>query len=407
MVSTRFARRRSCSAAGSRAPASITPTSGSGTARRRPGPSASCDDAAERRASARRSSGISARSKAVLFGGFDEADRPPQRHLGVGRHAPGRSGRPRARSRRRATARRWSTTPSASKIVLYGGNTGTGARDRRHLGRRDLGVGRDRGDLDARSPRPAAPAPTTTSGGYTRLVYDPRHAQDRPLLLLQLRLDYTSGSRPRGDLEPTRRRRPRSTPPPPCYYNPALVYDSGPPACMVVVRRPVLRPGTLWELNTDATVDWTNRSAPANGPIQRQYPSMAFDSKTGKLIVFGGHSTIDSLYKQDIWEWSGTDATLTNRTTGDTKPDGALPGGDGLRQQARSHAAVRRLRRRRPTTTSGPWAPATRDWTQITVTGARPAATLRPLDVLRRRPRQGATVRTEPAVTRSGSTTRR
>ena len=37
-------------------------------------------------------------------------------------------------------------------------------------------------------------------------------------------------------------------------------------------------------------------------------------------MVFGGHSSVDSLYKQDIWEWSGTDATLTNRTTGGTKP---------------------------------------------------------------------------------------
>ena len=72
-------------------------------------------------------------------------------------------------------------------------------------------------------------------------------------------------------------------------------------------------------------------------------------------MVFGGRSSVDSLYKQDIWEWSGTDATLTNRTTGGTKPDAAQPGGHGLRQQARPAAAVRRLRgTAAPTTTSGP-----------------------------------------------------
>ena len=66
---------------------------------------------------------------------------------------------------------------------------------------------------------------------------------------------------------------------------------------------------------------WTNRSAPANGPIQRQYPSMAFDSMRGKLMVFGGRSSVDTAIRTTSGSGPATDATLTNRTTGGTKPD--------------------------------------------------------------------------------------
>ena len=34
------------------------------------------------------------------------------------------------------------------------------------------------------------------------------------------------------------------------------------------------------------------------------------------MMVFGGQSTTDSLYKQDIWEWSGTGSTLDEQDHG-------------------------------------------------------------------------------------------
>src|SRR5262249_53119834 len=74
----------------------------------------------------------------------------------------------------------------------------------------------------------------------------------------------------------------------------------------------------LWEL--DGTMKtWANRSDPVNGPIQRQYPSVAYDSKRGKVMLFGGYSSVDGLLKQDIWEWSGTDAQWLPRTNLNTK----------------------------------------------------------------------------------------
>jgi hypothetical protein len=67
---------------------------------------------------------------------------------------------------------------------------------------------------------------------------------------------------------------------------------------------------------------WTNRSKPVSGPIQRSTPAVAYDSKRGKTVLFGGYSNIDSLYKQDTWEWSGTDANWTNKTNANPKPVG-------------------------------------------------------------------------------------
>ncbi len=151
---------------------------------------------------------------------------------------------------------------------------------------------------------------------------------------------------------------------------------------------------SLWELNA-ADWSWTNRSAPANGPIQRQYPSMAFDSMRGKLMVFGGRSSVDNLYKQDIWEWSGTDATLTNRTTGGIKPDARYQAGlvyDSMRDRMLLFGGT-------GTQTYDDlwsWSPTTREWTQISLSGARPIGALRPLDVLRPGARQGVRVRAEP-----------
>jgi hypothetical protein len=124
---------------------------------------------------------------------------------------------------------------------------------------------------------------------------------------------------------------------------------------------------------------------------------MAFDSMRGKLMVFGGAARSTASYKQDIWEWSGTDATLTNRTTGGTKHRRALPGsGNVLRQQAAiafgcsAAPASRRIddpsgtgRHRRR---NGRWSPSA---------AAPVRQRLRHLDVLQSRARQMLPVRAE------------
>jgi hypothetical protein len=149
---------------------------------------------------------------------------------------------------------------------------------------------------------------------------------------------------------------------------PTLTFD--PVRNVIVVIAGISNPRTLWEFDTTGYA-FANRSVPANGPIQRQYPALAFDTKRGKLMLFGGRSSIDNLFKQDTWEWSGMDATFLQRTTVDTKPDG--------RYQS---AMVYDSKRDRLLLYGGTgaatyddlwqWNPVDRTWSPITVSGTRP-----------------------------------
>jgi hypothetical protein len=97
-----------------------------------------------------------------------------------------------------------------------------------------------------------------------------------------------------------------------------LTYDSTQSKIVVFAGQSQVR--QLWEYN-GANSSWTNRSVPVNGPIQRTQPAVAYDNKNGKVYLFGGSKAGDTNpLKQDIWEWSGTDATWNSRTTPDTKP---------------------------------------------------------------------------------------
>jgi len=127
----------------------------------------------------------------------------------------------------------------------------------------------------------------------------------------------------------------------------------------------------LWELDGTAKT-WVNRSDPFNGPIQRQYPSLAFDSKRGKVMLFGGYTSSDGLVKQDTWEWSGTDSAWLPRTNANAKPPGRQQGAmvyDSKRDQlllwGGSGTGV--------TNDLWSWSPTTRNWTMVAVNGAAPA----------------------------------
>jgi hypothetical protein len=311
----------------------------------------------------------SQRNVAVLFGGFDEATGRRQDTwewngtTWMDRTPAGTKPTPRHSAKMIYDSQR-------GKAVLYSGNTGNGAATGGtwvdELWEWDGAAGT--------WTKITATALTSTQygSGYSTLVYD---ASTNKIVLFYSYSNgytwvYTPGASNTGTwaTAPDAIRTDTSTYPP--YYFPGIVYDSGRQVLVFFGGQGYGR--TLWDINTTDWT-WTNRSAPANGPIQRQYPSIAFDSMRGKLMVFGGRSSVDSGYKNDIYEWSGVDATLTNRTTGGTKPD--------VRYQA---AMVYDSKRDRLLMFGGygtmvyddlwAWAPTTREWTQISFTGTRPTA---------------------------------
>ena len=100
--------------------------------------------------------------------------------------------------------------------------------------------------------------------------------------------------------------------PSPRYYH-SMVYDSA--------RSKVVLFGGMSESSTDIYelirsdetwewdgADWTLRT-PVHKPSGRRASAMAYDSKRGKTVLFGGE--IDgSDFSDETWEWDGTDWTL-------------------------------------------------------------------------------------------------
>jgi hypothetical protein len=75
-----------------------------------------------------------------------------------------------------------------------------------------------------------------------------------------------------------------------------------------------------------ATWEWngSNWTQVANaGPTPRHSPSMAFNSDTGRVVLFGGFSPSSGQQLADTWEWNGTSWTLV----GSNGPSGFAPYG--------------------------------------------------------------------------------
>src|SRR5262252_1416508 len=59
----------------------------------------------------------------------------------------------------------------------------------------------------------------------------------------------------------------------------------------------------VWEGNLGRFL-WTQRSA--IGPAPRASHAMAFDSKRGRVVLFGGRSVEGNHFFGDTWEWDGS-----------------------------------------------------------------------------------------------------
>ena len=62
------------------------------------------------------------------------------------------------------------------------------------------------------------------------------------------------------------------------------------------------------------TTTWTQQS-PAHSPPGRDVASMAYDPGTGQLVLFGGVNTSSSGFLNDTWTWNGTTWTQQSPTT--------------------------------------------------------------------------------------------
>ena len=147
--------------------------------------------------------------------------------------------------------------------------------------------------------------------------------------------------------------------------------------------------GARWEY-VGADRVFTNLSAPLAGPIQRQDPAHRLRQQGGQLIMlFGGYKAVDANpYKQDTWQWSGTDQNWTPKTNANAKPRSARLARWPTTANATSHP-VRRLAARRTSTTSGPGRRRRPTWRGRSDPGRAARGHVQQPNVLRCRARQG------------------
>ncbi len=53
-------------------------------------------------------------------------------------------------------------------------------------------------------------------------------------------------------------------------------------------------------------VDWTE-VFPAHQPVSRYFHGQTYDSRRREVVVFGGYSREQPTYRDDLWQWDGTD----------------------------------------------------------------------------------------------------
>lgn len=158
---------------------------------------------------------------------------------------------------------------------------------------------------------------------------------------------------------------------PPAQYS-TLTYDST--KSRILAFSGTYSPRELWEYDGSMSL-WKNRSIPLDGPIQRQGPALAFDTKRSQLILFGGYTPADAMstYKSDVQQWSGVDQNWQPRVNFDTQPNPRWQSAmayDSKRDQMWLFGGL-------GTATYDDlwtWNPTAGTWTQVTINGVRPTA---------------------------------
>lgn len=93
------------------------------------------------------------------------------------------------------------------------------------------------------------------------------------------------------------------TTPPPVRAEASLCYDTANTQWVLFGGRNDFNClGDTWTLNSTGTA-WTQKS-PTTSPSYRAGAQMCYDAQAGKVILFGGKNTADTL--SDTWSWDGT-----------------------------------------------------------------------------------------------------
>jgi len=127
---------------------------------------------------------------------------------------------------------------------------------------------------------------------------------------------------------PWANRTPSPLPPawPTARYNHAMVYDASRGKTLlfggVDDQWPLGPPlNDLWEWD-GTTGTWANRTPsplPPAWPSPRAYPAVTYDAGRARVVIFGGYVFGGPTYNE-VWEWSGTSGTWTNRTPASIPP---------------------------------------------------------------------------------------
>ena len=88
---------------------------------------------------------------------------------------------------------------------------------------------------------------------------------------------------------------------------------------------------------TQQTWDWTGttwtRLRPKESPPAADDASMAYDPKTGSLVLFGGFGKFSGTSSSETWTWSGENRTLKSPKTTPPARGGAAMAFDGSTSQ--------------------------------------------------------------------------
>lgn len=178
------------------------------------------------------------------------------------------------------------------RMVLFGGNAGTKSGETWEWGNESwklISAGGSGGEPTARD--------------WMGMVYDVAHAQ---IVLF----GGSDGSGARNDTWVYNGSSWSNVTPasgnPPARYEHSMAYDSARQRVVMFGGRDSGAFADTWEWNGSS---WTEVTPATGSPVARWTHSMTYDVRRGRVVMFGGWNGISTTERNDTWEWTGTSWT--------------------------------------------------------------------------------------------------